>query len=207
MDNYATHKTPEVRDWLSGRPRFHVHFTPTSGSWLNLVEVWFGIIDRQAIRRGVFTSVTDLNAKIRQFITGWNGRAHPFVWTKTATRPRKSQPKANFRNATLEVDHSPVGHKAGSLASDFEPNLGPGRWALSWHHFDVRFRELDEGSVLFLLAPVALTLKLSLGGDYYRSTGHGESQNDCRNDQPQENLDDALANIGQCCAQAVGGIF
>ncbi len=84
MDNYATHKTPEVRAWLSRHPRFRVHFTPTSGSWLNLVEVWFGIIDRQTIRRGVFTSVTDLNAKIRQFITGWNDRKHPFVWTKTA---------------------------------------------------------------------------------------------------------------------------
>ena len=52
MDNYATHKTPEVQQWLAKHPRFHIHFTPTSGSWLNLVEVWFGIIDRQAIRRG-----------------------------------------------------------------------------------------------------------------------------------------------------------
>lgn len=83
MDNYATHKRVEVRDWLAANPRFHVHFTPTSGSWLNLVEVWFGIIDRQAIRRGVFPSVADLNAKIRTFITGWNQRKHPFIWTKT----------------------------------------------------------------------------------------------------------------------------
>ena len=84
MDNYATHKTPEVRAWLEARPRISVHFTPTSGSWLNLVEVWFGIIERQAIRRGTFTSVKDLNAKIRAFITGWSDRCHPFVWTKTA---------------------------------------------------------------------------------------------------------------------------
>lgn len=83
MDNYATHKTPEVRAWLERHPRFHVHFTPTSRSWLNLVEVWFGIIDRQAIRRGIFTSVKDLNAKIGQFITGWNDHKHPFAWTKT----------------------------------------------------------------------------------------------------------------------------
>jgi transposase len=83
MDNYATHKRVEVRDWLDANPRFHVHFTPTSGSWLNLVEVWFGIIDRQAIRRGTFESVSDLVAKIRQFINGWNPRAHPFIWTKT----------------------------------------------------------------------------------------------------------------------------
>ncbi|MBF6070150.1 IS630 family transposase [Nocardia farcinica] len=96
MDNYATHKTPEVKDWLARHKNFHVHFTPTSASWLNLVEVWFGIIDRQAIRRGIFTSVKDLNAKIRAFINGWNDRKHPFVWTKTAEDIlKKSQPKTN----------------------------------------------------------------------------------------------------------------
>jgi len=83
MDNYATHKRVEVRDWLAANPRIHVHFTPTSGSWLNLVEVWFGIIERQAIRRGTFRSTRDLNAKIRDFINGWNHRRHPFIWTKT----------------------------------------------------------------------------------------------------------------------------
>ncbi len=82
MDNYATHKRVEVRDWLAANPRIHAHFTPTSGSWLNLVEVWFGIIERQAIRRGTFTSVRDLMIKIRAFITGWNTRKHPFIWTK-----------------------------------------------------------------------------------------------------------------------------
>jgi transposase len=84
MDNYAAHKRIEVRDWLAANPRVQVHFTPTSGSWLNLVEVWFGIIERQAIRRGTFRSVKDLNTKIRVFIDTWNDdRAHPFVWTKT----------------------------------------------------------------------------------------------------------------------------
>ena len=83
MDNYAAHKRVEVRDWLAANPRIHVHFTPTSGSWLNLVEVWFGIIERQAIRRGVFPSVRDLSTKIRTFITAWNRRKHPFIWTKT----------------------------------------------------------------------------------------------------------------------------
>ncbi len=62
MDNYATHKTPEVRAWLAHHPRFHTHFTPTSGSWLNLVEVWFAIIDRQAIRLFLIQSAFRLSA-------------------------------------------------------------------------------------------------------------------------------------------------
>jgi len=101
MDNYAAHKRGEVRDWLAANPRIHAHFTPTSGSWLNLVEVWFGIIERQAIHRGTFTSVRDLNAKIRAFVDGWNDRAHPFVWTKTADQILK---KAN-RQTTSKTDH------------------------------------------------------------------------------------------------------
>ena len=84
MDNYATHHRPEVKAWLAANPRIHAHFTPTSGSWLNMVEIWFGITERQAIRRGTFTSVADLVAKIRAFINGWNPRAHPFIWTKPA---------------------------------------------------------------------------------------------------------------------------
>jgi transposase len=84
MDNYAAHKHTNVREWLAENPRFVVHFTPTHASWMNLVEVWFGIVERQAIRRGVFTSVRDLNTKIRAFIDGWNDRSHPFVWTKPA---------------------------------------------------------------------------------------------------------------------------
>src|SRR4051794_15253545 len=84
MDNYAAHKRIEVRDWLAENPRVQVHFTPTSASWMNLVEVWFGIIERQAIHRGSFASVTDLTRRIRAFIDGWNQRCHPFVWTKTA---------------------------------------------------------------------------------------------------------------------------
>jgi transposase len=84
MDNYATHKRPEIRTWLTANPRIHVHFTPTSGSWLNLVEVWFSIIEKQAIHRGTFRSVRELTIKIREFINGWNPRSHPFIWTKPA---------------------------------------------------------------------------------------------------------------------------
>jgi transposase len=83
-DNYATHKHPEVKAWLARNPRVTMHFTPTSGSWLNLVEVFFGIITRQAIRRGTFTSVKDLIAAIETFIDAWNERCEPFVWTKGA---------------------------------------------------------------------------------------------------------------------------
>jgi transposase len=101
MDNYAAHKRIEVRDWLTANPRVHVHFTPTSASWMNLVEVWFGIIERQAIHRGTFGSVKELNAKIRAFIDGWNDRAHPFVWTKTADQILK---KAN-RQKTSNSGH------------------------------------------------------------------------------------------------------
>ena len=94
MDNYATHKRVEIRDWLAANPRIHVHFTPTSGSWLNLVEVWFGIIERQAIRRGSFTSVRDLMIKIRAFITGWNQPQAPVHLDQTRRRdPRQDQPQ------------------------------------------------------------------------------------------------------------------
>jgi len=84
MDSYAAHKHPKVKAWLAANPRIWVHFTPTSASWLNLVEVWFSIIEKQAIHRGSFPSVRDLMIKIRAFINGWNNRSHPFVWTKTA---------------------------------------------------------------------------------------------------------------------------
>ncbi|WP_254897446.1 IS630 family transposase [Amycolatopsis sp. Hca4] len=84
LDNYHTHKHAEVNAWLVRNPRITLHFTPTSGSWLNLVEVFFGIITRQAIRRGSFDSVKELVAVIRGFIDGWNTRCHPFAWTKTA---------------------------------------------------------------------------------------------------------------------------
>jgi transposase len=83
-DNYGTHKHPKVQAWLAKNPRIIMHFTPTSGSWLNMVEIFFGIITRQAIRRGTFTSVKDLIAAIEAFIDGWNERCQPFVWTKTA---------------------------------------------------------------------------------------------------------------------------
>lgn len=103
-DNYATPKTPEVKAWLAENPRIAVHFTLTSAFWLNLVEVWLGVIQRQAIGRVVFTSVTDLTTKIRSFINGWNTRATPFVWTKT---PEKILKKAT-RKTTSNTNHQKV---------------------------------------------------------------------------------------------------
>jgi len=84
LDNYHTHKHADIDAWLTKHPRITLHFTPTSGSWLNLVEVFFGIITRQAIRRGSYASVPQLVAAIGTFIDGWNERCHPFTWTKTA---------------------------------------------------------------------------------------------------------------------------
>lgn len=84
VDNYHTHKHADINAWLAKNPRITLHFTPTSGSWLNLVEVFFGIITRQAIRRGSFDSVKELLTAIQAFIQGWNQRCHPFTWTKTA---------------------------------------------------------------------------------------------------------------------------
>ncbi|MGY4765279.1 transposase [Kribbella sp. CWNU-51] len=100
MENYAAHKHPNIKAWLAATPA-SVHFTPTHASWLNLVEVRFSIIERQAIHRGIFRSVGDLNTKIRRFITSWNDRSHPFVWTKTANQVLK---KAN-RQKTSDAGH------------------------------------------------------------------------------------------------------
>jgi len=95
-DNYGTHKHPAIQHWLREHPRFHLHFTPTSASWLNLVERWFGVISLQAIRRGSFTSVAQLERAITHFLDHWNQTARPFVWTKTA-----HQIKRSIRNAKL----------------------------------------------------------------------------------------------------------
>jgi transposase len=110
MDNYAAHKHPEVRKWLMANSRVVCHFTPTHASWMNLVEVWFSMIERQAIHRGAFGSVKELNAKIRAYIDGWNDRCHPFVWTKTADDILK---KANRKNtSTRDTGPSLARHRS-----------------------------------------------------------------------------------------------
>ena len=84
LDNLSTHTTPEVYAWLDQNPHIHFHFTPVGSSWLNQIEIWFGIITRQSIRRGTFSSVKVLIQQIRNYITHWNISAKPLAWTATA---------------------------------------------------------------------------------------------------------------------------
>jgi transposase len=84
LDNLSTHTTPDVERWLAANPHVHLHFTPVGSSWINQIETWFGIITRQAIRRGTFPSIYALTRQIRDYITHWNNDAQPFTWTATA---------------------------------------------------------------------------------------------------------------------------
>ncbi len=84
LDNYATHKTPAIRRWFASRPRYHLHFTPTHASWLNMIERWFGLLTERQIRRGSHFSVGQLKTAIREFLDASNEHPKPFVWTKSA---------------------------------------------------------------------------------------------------------------------------
>ena len=84
LDNYGTHKTALIHNWLVKRPRFQLHFTPTSASWLNLIERWFGLITQRQIRRGSFRSTRELEEAIRRYLETYNQNPRPFIWTKTA---------------------------------------------------------------------------------------------------------------------------
>jgi transposase len=85
VDNYATHKTPAVKRWLKSHPRFHLHFTPTSASWLNMVERFFAEITRKRIRRSAFKSVAELKSAIMEYLENHNADPKPFIWTKSAS--------------------------------------------------------------------------------------------------------------------------
>ena len=101
MDNLSTHKSPTVRNWFAKRPRFHVHFTPTYASWLNLVERWFGLLTQRQLKRGAHRSTRELEAAIREFIDVHNERPKPFVWTKTADQILASI--SRFAQRTLDA--------------------------------------------------------------------------------------------------------
>src|SRR5438093_13205831 len=106
LDNSSTHKTPDVLAWLAAHPRFTLHFTPTSASWLNAVEGWFAQLERRAVRRGSFTSVSDLRAELRRFIAAHNKyAAKPFVWTKPADVILDSVARASRAMRTNSAGH------------------------------------------------------------------------------------------------------
>ncbi len=98
MDNYATHKHAAVKDWLAANPPVTFHFTPTHASWMNMVEIFFGIAERQAIRRGTFESVRDLTGAIRRFIDHYNKDCQPFTWTKTSEQILKKAKRPDTSN-------------------------------------------------------------------------------------------------------------
>ena len=102
-DNYATHKTALIRNWFAKRPRFHIHFTPTSASWLNLVERWFGLLTEKQLRRGVHQSSAELEAAIYRYLDVTNEDPKPLVWTKTADQILASV--ARFCHRTLDTPH------------------------------------------------------------------------------------------------------
>jgi transposase len=101
LDNSSTHSTAEVKRWLERHPRVHFHFTPTGASWLNMIEIWFSILTKQQVRRGVYHDVPELIAAIEHFIEGYNGRAEPFVWTKTAEQVLAKAVKHHATSGTL----------------------------------------------------------------------------------------------------------
>ena len=96
-DNYATHKHPVVQAWLAKHPRFNMHFTPTSASWLNMVERFFRDITTERLRRGVFTSVPELEAAINDYVAHHNTDPKPFIWTKSARDILQKVIRANSR--------------------------------------------------------------------------------------------------------------
>jgi transposase len=102
LDNYGTHTHPKVTQWFAEHPRYHLHFTPTSASWLNLVERWFAEITRKRIRRGTFTSVPDLISAIRQYTRIYNRNPRPFVWT---AKPSAIMRKMRHCKEALETGH------------------------------------------------------------------------------------------------------
>jgi transposase len=103
LDNSSTHKTPAIKRWLARRPRFHLHFTPTSSSWINLVERWFGALTEKQLRRGVHRSTRQLERAIREFMEVHNEKPKPFVWTKTADQILESL--ARYCRRTLDSGH------------------------------------------------------------------------------------------------------
>ena len=109
LDNYSTHKTAEVNAWLAKHPRFKMHFTPTSASWMNLVERFFAEITGRRIRRGVFTSVDELVAAIQDYLDHHNGAPKPFVWIKKASVILEKEARARNKLDAVKNGKHPFG--------------------------------------------------------------------------------------------------
>jgi transposase len=118
MDNYGTHKTPEVKKWLEKHPRFVCHFIPTSSSWLNMVERWFRELTDKAIRRGVFVSVPDLEQAIANYLAAWNDNPRPFIWTATVGEIVEKLARAREKLETIKPGCTqPRRRKTGQTAN------------------------------------------------------------------------------------------
>jgi hypothetical protein len=109
VDNYSTHKTPLIHRWLLRHPRFHLHFTPTSSSWINLVERWFAALTEKQIRRGIHRSTRELEQAIKHFLDTCNRDPRPFIWTKSADEILANLAKFCHRTSV-------TGHCAGASA-------------------------------------------------------------------------------------------
>ena len=142
LDNVSTHKTPAVQAWLAERPRITFHFTPTSASWMNQIETWFGILSRQAIRRGSFGSIKELVARIDAFTASWNAGASPFVWVKSADQILAKPYASGQRSANRDTSESGSGADSAGARSARQrgPELSDGRL----NPASVRKSALDE---------------------------------------------------------------
>lgn len=121
MDNYATHKTPKIKAWLARRPHWHVHFTPTSASWINQVERWFAELTRKQVQRGVHRSTTELEADIVAFINTHNENPKPYKWVKSADEILAAVKRFCQKTMNRTSDH--VTRGAGSFKKLFV--IGP----------------------------------------------------------------------------------
>jgi transposase len=128
VDNYAAHKTPQVRRWLARHPRWTFHFTPTSSSWLNAVEGFFAKLFKRRLQRGVFCSLVDLQAAINRFVDEHNQSPKPFVWRRSRRdhrRPRTRVPSVGVNPLAPEpIGRSLVGPHSGQLLSQLERHAG-----------------------------------------------------------------------------------
>ena len=154
VDNYATHKTEAVKGWLKRHKRFHLHFTPTSASWLNMVERFFAEITRERIRRGAFTSVAELKEAIMEYLENHNAAPKPFVWTKSADEILKKVARAKqaLESKTL------AGHSQNLMLRgvNSQPMSVEPDYSAAWR--DLKRRRLLFGQQFWVTSPVYLQL-------------------------------------------------